>query len=444
MKQNKYDVVVMGSGMGGLSSGALLAHYGYKTLVVESLDRPGGRFSTDEHQGFKLPTGGLGIETRGTIQGVFEEVGARFDVEDISRHFVWWKGSWIELPERGQIRFLLSLCGCSPAQVDKISSAFRDLRRYHQVYQTEKPMSFRNWLLQYTTNEDVLQAFHVLTSIMSELNDFEYPAYHWGRYSSSAGQGGLTHLGLSRKGNRTNAENLVQAVKAKGSDVWLNSPVTQIIIKDKKVTGVVVQKGGKEAEVTARAFISNVGPKRTVQLAGRGNFDAEYLKQVDALKEVPLVVSIIASEKLLVDVPGSIIPLGMRRIVDGHQITRFCPDWAPRGQHLMVLWGTPINCDHPMDMEREIEANIQDIKDFIPDFEKYGRILKMDVRDIDHEFPGYRAWPGYTMTQQTPFANLFNVGDAVMPAGWEGFAGCAKSARLAVAEIKKRFKPGRA
>jgi len=80
MEKGKYDVVVMGSGMGGLCSAALLAHYGYKTLCVESLGRPGGRFSTEEYEGFKLPTGGLGIECRGTIQGVFEEVGAKFDV----------------------------------------------------------------------------------------------------------------------------------------------------------------------------------------------------------------------------------------------------------------------------------------------------------------------------------------------------------------------------
>ena len=444
MTKGKYDVVVIGSGMGGLCSTALLAHHGYNVLCVESLGRPGGRFSTDEFEGFKLPTGGIGIECRAMVQGVFEEVGAKFDVQDISRHFVWWKGSWIELPERGQMRFLLSLCGCPPVQVDKIASAFRDLKRYYDVYKTENPMSLRDWLLQYTTNDDALQAFHVITSAMSELNDFEYPAFHWGEYTSSEGQGGLTYLGLSRKGNRSNAENLVDAIKNKGGEVWLDSPVKQLIIKDKKVTGILVDKDGKEIEVEANAFISNTGPKRTVDLAGRNNFDADYLSKADGLKEVPLVVSIIASEKLLIDVPGSVIPLGMRRIVDGHQVTRFCPDWAPPGQHLLILWGTPINCDHPMDRDKEIEANIQDIKDFAPDFERYGRILKMDLRDVGDEFPGYRAWPGYTLAQQTPFTNLFNVGDAVMPSGWEGFAGCAKSARVAVDLIKKSFPPEKA
>ena len=46
MEQNKYDVAVIGSGVGGLCSAALLAHSGYKVLVVEALDRVGGRCST--------------------------------------------------------------------------------------------------------------------------------------------------------------------------------------------------------------------------------------------------------------------------------------------------------------------------------------------------------------------------------------------------------------
>lgn len=36
------DVVVIGSGVGGLSCAALLARYGFKVTVCESHDRPGG------------------------------------------------------------------------------------------------------------------------------------------------------------------------------------------------------------------------------------------------------------------------------------------------------------------------------------------------------------------------------------------------------------------
>jgi len=41
-RQEAYDVIVVGSGMGGLSAAALLAKVGKKTLVIERHDRPGG------------------------------------------------------------------------------------------------------------------------------------------------------------------------------------------------------------------------------------------------------------------------------------------------------------------------------------------------------------------------------------------------------------------
>jgi len=40
--RDRYDVVVVGSGMGGLTAAALLARAGRSVLVVERHDRPGG------------------------------------------------------------------------------------------------------------------------------------------------------------------------------------------------------------------------------------------------------------------------------------------------------------------------------------------------------------------------------------------------------------------
>ena len=35
MRQDTYDLVVIGSGMGGISAAALSAHAGYRTLLLE-------------------------------------------------------------------------------------------------------------------------------------------------------------------------------------------------------------------------------------------------------------------------------------------------------------------------------------------------------------------------------------------------------------------------
>ena len=76
MSQNEFDVVVIGAGAGGLFTAARLAHQGYRTLVVESFDKVGGRASTDEIDGFKVNNGAIVIEVGGITQQTCEEVGA--------------------------------------------------------------------------------------------------------------------------------------------------------------------------------------------------------------------------------------------------------------------------------------------------------------------------------------------------------------------------------
>jgi len=77
-----YDVVVIGAGAGGLFTAARLAHQGYRTLVVERLDKVGGRASTTEVDGFKVNDGAIVIEVGGITEQTFAEVGAKFDIRE--------------------------------------------------------------------------------------------------------------------------------------------------------------------------------------------------------------------------------------------------------------------------------------------------------------------------------------------------------------------------
>ena len=77
MQQWNYDVVVIGSGIGGLGAAALLADKGYKILVVERINRLGGRMSTDEFEGFKLPTGALAIHRGDEVEAGYRGAGRR-------------------------------------------------------------------------------------------------------------------------------------------------------------------------------------------------------------------------------------------------------------------------------------------------------------------------------------------------------------------------------
>jgi phytoene dehydrogenase-like protein len=51
------DMVVIGSGVAGLSCAALLARYGFEVIVCESHTIPGGAAHSFERDGFKFDSG---------------------------------------------------------------------------------------------------------------------------------------------------------------------------------------------------------------------------------------------------------------------------------------------------------------------------------------------------------------------------------------------------
>ena len=55
--QQHPDLIVVGSGLGGLCCGALAARHGLDVLVLEAHDRPGGAAHGFERRGFQFESG---------------------------------------------------------------------------------------------------------------------------------------------------------------------------------------------------------------------------------------------------------------------------------------------------------------------------------------------------------------------------------------------------
>jgi len=81
----RYDVVVIGGGIAGLTCGAFLAKAGRKVKVFEKHLIPGGYCTTFERKGFKLDGAGLiligGVTEGGPIYDALELLGVREDVD---------------------------------------------------------------------------------------------------------------------------------------------------------------------------------------------------------------------------------------------------------------------------------------------------------------------------------------------------------------------------
>ncbi len=452
--QEEYDVIVVGSGVGGLSAGALLSRWGYKTLVVEKRSNIGGRYSTEDCEGFKLPTGGIVLHRSFGVPEIFAELGLKLDLIPIPENFYRLGGKDYRLPDKGAIPALLDIAGklevdrvklvgglTKAVATERVMEAFRKGTREPE----KETLTFQDWLLQYTDNELAHGFFDAICNTLIAGHTYELPASVV--FTFFVKVQGFRDISIPRHGLLSEMEKLAEVVKTNG-DVWTDCPARKIVVTGGAARGVVVQKGGSEVEIAGRLVISDVGPRATVGLAGEANFDDEYLRTMRVrLKPHPVIMTFVASDRPLWPEGGepAVLQLvGARRITSVVPISNVAPALAPPGQHLLFAFGGPLSNEVHMNIEEEQRQVALDIEEQFPLFEKHGRILKMDSRDIDHEFPEMRTRCGFGMLPETPVKNLYNVGDGVASFGLTGGPAASDSGRRVAELVKKRFKPGKA
>jgi len=216
--------------------------------------------------------------------------------------------------------------------------------------------------------------------------------------------------------------------------VWLSTPVVKIASDGTKVTGVQVIRDGETMTVDAPVVISDVGPAATVKLLGEENVPADYQDLVKKGDRPTAMISVnFASQERLVDVPGMLSFAKSRRLAYIANFTDMCPEMAPPGWNLYVGTAVPKPSLGDFDDAAETELVLQDLRDTIDRFDERAKILNVAVTRDD--WPPQRAVAGFDLPHDTPFAGLWNVGDAVKEYANGGTTACAETAKLVVDKI---------
>ena len=71
----KYDAIIVGGGIAGLTSAAFLTKNNYKVLLCEKEDHPGGLVSSFEYEGFLYDAGVRGIVDSGIVKPMLKQLG---------------------------------------------------------------------------------------------------------------------------------------------------------------------------------------------------------------------------------------------------------------------------------------------------------------------------------------------------------------------------------
>jgi phytoene dehydrogenase-like protein len=201
----------------------------------------------------------------------------------------------------------------------------------------------------------------------------------------------------------------------------------------------VIQGAEGDVEIRAQAIISDLGPKKTIEITGAEHFDRAYLAEVKQIRPTPpIVIANVVSDEPLIPHQGLVWPIGASRLICILSPTLCCPELAPAGKHLLQSYSGVMTPQGAMDMNREIEANLEELYGLIPDARTKGRVLSVGC--WQGEWPLFRTvWHG--LPQKTPVINLYNVGDGVRIPGMIGVTLCAETARVVVEDLMNRFAP---
>jgi hypothetical protein len=128
----KYDLAVVGAGLGGLAATALLSRKNKKAIVLEPGNAVGGALRTFEKRGFVFNTGptlSFGFERGGAIQDLYESLGVSHNASMLSPCYQ------VALPDRRITVYaehgetLEELKREFPNEIDTIARFYRDLKK---------------------------------------------------------------------------------------------------------------------------------------------------------------------------------------------------------------------------------------------------------------------------------------------------------------------------
>lgn len=281
----KYDVIVVGSGLGGLQCGYILSKEGYKVCVLEKNARIGGCLQTFTRNGVGFDTGIHyvgGLDDGQLLNRYFKYFGLmdklrlqRLD-EDGFDHIMY-GGEEYKLAI-GYDRFVDGLAAQFPKEARNLHTYLSTLKeqadligmshlqdgRFAKQGTAKFERSAYQFIQQVTQNEtlrNVLSGNNLLFDGIKDLTPLFVYAIITEPYITSAYR--------FIDGSQQLADLLADTIRANGGEVLTKSEVTHIAVDTKGVSGVRLSNGEL---VETDYLVSNIHPQRTLELLDENTF----------------------------------------------------------------------------------------------------------------------------------------------------------------------------
>jgi prolycopene isomerase len=411
---DRYDAIVVGAGVGGLTTAALLAHEGRRTLLVEQADRVGGRAMTftgseimdkgeswyrtalgrqytwlaastpsfDEIvrmrllEGYQLDVGYHGVAMNGRgyfydldqIIGSGESEGVEF-VGNLNSTYI--DDEWYldfhagkldprikaVVKETGLpfVEFFVAPMKMKPADYDRYERvSVADWCREKGIYQ----------------NRTLYEMLHATATLITTINDPEEISIgdiwrYMGEVLNPRFTKGIAQWssGFVKGGIQRWMDSVARRFKALGGELLLNVRVRKILIEGGGVRGVVLEgEAGDSKTVASDTVVSNIPTQDTFRIADRAHFPEEWASRTERLRGFGSIAPYFGLRELTLPPEQHdkgvkdtmVIPKNDRLSHDVYMCwnvqSASDPYCAPQGRHLLTAYA-PVTQEEAKDRE---------------------------------------------------------------------------------------------
>ena len=298
-----YDVIIIGSGAGGLTAAVALAQAGKKVLVLEQHDRPGGWTHSFTLEGYRFSPGVhyIGdLQEGGGLRRIYDGLGVSQDLSFVELnpngydHIVV-GDKQINFP-KGKENLIAELKRHFPQEAQGIDGYFNDLlgmiNGLRNIGNLSSPLqaargagNVLKWMR--ATGADLINT-HITDPVLrgvlaGQSGDHGLPPSQVSAFMHA----GITHHYLGGGyyplgGAFTIPRAFVRALKRAGGEIRLKSRVKRIMLEGRKVIGVEMESG---EEILADVVISNADPEVIFgKLIGRERLSARLKRKIDSVR----------------------------------------------------------------------------------------------------------------------------------------------------------------
>ena len=385
-----YDAVVVGAGVGGLTVASLLAHEGWKVLLIEQSAQVGGRaksLSGDELvergevwyrqilgqqycwlaqtspsfdviqrekllSGYHIDLGYHGVSLNGRgyfhdldqIIGTGEKAGVQF-AGNVNATYI------------GDKWYLDFHAGKLDARITEIvqASGLPFLDFYFSAFKMSaadidacEPVSLAQWCRarNIDRNPVLFEMLHAVGTLITTINDPEEISVgdifrYFAEVINPRFKKRIAELpsGFVVGGIQRWVDTVANRFCELGGELRLNTRVKEIVIEDKQAHGVIIEnKNGDAQRVAAKVVVSNIPTQETFRYADRAAFPSEYVARTESLKSYGSIAPYFGLKEIPASYPQVQWTLGVKD-------TRVIPQGEKFSHDVFMCWNIQSKMD---------------------------------------------------------------------------------------------------